>query len=193
MFRHIRLLAAAFVITTIPLEGQPRDKFLDPNANASEAAKAFQPQLYCTKYGDDWEVFLQFNPLTNYERFSWMLTANQFGGQLQVCLTNGVPCQTTNAEVLEAFSLPFFTTVSNALKGVEWRRRGAQWPWSNSAFQTAGFRLKSAFNLPFTNDVFFQLTPLMYKVNTNNQSAWLVSFPPLRLKLKADGNVEKLE
>jgi hypothetical protein len=33
----------------------------------------------------------------------------------------------------------------------------------------------------------------MYKVETNMETAHLVKFPPIRVKLKTDGTVEKLE
>ncbi len=151
------------------------------------------PEVNCLKEGDDWDVFIQFEPVKSYERYTWLIPANPYNAQLQVCLTNGTQCQPTNPKVMEAASMPFFTTVSNALKDAEWSKRGMHWPWKDSSFQSSSFKLKTAFSIPFTNDVILQVVPLMYKENTNDQKAWLVYFPPSRFKLKSSGTVEKLE
>ena len=191
----IRSVIATFaaVFASSLVYAQSRTNEMRDDSSVIQGAKALRPDLYCIKYGDDWEATLQFTPVTHFERFTWLLTANPFGGQIQVCSTNGIQCTPTNRQVRQAFDLPFFTTVSNALKGTDASRRGLQWPPSDVSFQTAAFSLKSAFGMSFTNDVFFQLIPLMYRENTNNQTAWLVEFPAIRVKLKADCTVEKLE
>jgi len=77
-----------------------------------------------------------------------------------------------------------------------------QWPFgvAGQAFQPASFSLREAFNLPFTNDVILEIKPLMYKVHTNNpmlelarQPVWLQDIRAIRVKLNANGTVEKLE
>jgi hypothetical protein len=166
---------------------------VDSNSDAVDAAKALHANLYSIRNSNDWEIVLQFTPVTSFKRYAWLQTANPFGAQIQLCFTNGVPCNPKDSMVRQAFDLPFYTTVSNALHGVPWEVRTGQWPLGNTTFQTAAFSLKAAFDISFTNDVILQVTPLMYKENTNNQMAWLVNFPPIRVELKTDGTIEKLE
>jgi hypothetical protein len=189
---HIVWLTTLVAVSPPLVNAQPTNTHFDPDANISLTSKALRPVLFCDRKGDDWEILLQFRTVEPFERFTWLQTANPIGGQLQVCLTNGVLCQPKNPKVLEAFNLPFYTTVSNALRGVPWETRTSHWPRDRVGFQTAGFSLKSVYGMSFTNDVLLQMVPLMYKENTNTQTVWLVSFPPLRVKLKADGTIQKL-
>lgn len=194
MYRYLNSLLFVLVLfVTSMLNAQSKTNDIDPDLLTVNAIKTLQPKVNCLKNGDDWEICVQFTPITHYERYTWMRTANPFGAQLQLCFTNGVQCQPTNPKVIDAFKLPFFTTVSNAMRGVPWETRTGQWPWKDSAFQSTSFYLKSAFNIQLTNDVYLQIVPLMYKENTNNQTAWLVNFAPIRVELKTNGDVEKIE
>ncbi len=155
-----------------------------------------EPRLLFIREGsNDWEVCVEFVPLTNFQRHSWLLTANHFQSKLRLWSTNGMELKPTDEKVSEAMNLPAFTTVSNALHGIRWERRGGQWPYGKTGqnFQTAGFSLRSAFDVPFTNDILLQVTPLLYKEDINNQTVSLVEFVPVRVRLKVDGSAEKLE
>ena len=59
-------------------------------------------------------------------------------------------------------------------------------------FAVPGFNLRSAFDQPFTNDVVLEITPLLYRVDTNGTTAHLVEFPPVTVELKADGGASRL-
>jgi hypothetical protein len=53
--------------------------------------------------------------------------------------------------------------------------------------------LKPLFGIAFTNDVIVELRPLMYKASTNKQNVHLVEFSPIRIKVKPNGNIEKVK
>jgi len=57
---------------------------------------------------------------------------------------------------------------------------------------SANFSLQSAFDVSFTNDVVLQITPLIYKVETNEVTAHLIEFLPIKMKLLSNGEVQKL-
>ncbi|MGD0207195.1 MAG: hypothetical protein ABSC89_06285 [Verrucomicrobiota bacterium] len=114
---------------------------------------------------------------------------------------DGVELKSTNSSVLAATNLPYQTTVSNIMRGVHpSNRRGSQWLSVVGQPITAGkfypsvtfFRLCDAFDISFTNDVVLQITPLIYKVETNEVTAHLVEFPPIKMKLLSNGEVQKL-
>jgi hypothetical protein len=107
--------------------------------------------------------------------------------------------KSTNAELVALSSIPTDAAVSNILKGVSWRWRGGQW-WrtgfkgttAGETYLLSGFRLRSLFNTDFTNDAVLQVTPVIYKVDTNKLSAHLVEFPPIKLNLTSRGNVQRM-
>ncbi len=73
--------------------------------------------------------------------------------------------------------------------------RGMQWLWTEpGALSGAGIiYLQSVFNTSFSNDVVLQVTPMLYKVETNDVTAHLVEFPPIKVRLMSNGDVRKEE
>ncbi len=198
------LIGSAITLSLALADAQPKEATIQAGELSMQepmvigtAAQGLQPIVIFEKNrGDnDWWLVLKFSPSTNFAILTWLAPFKYFRAKFQICLTKGDHIQPTDPRLLDAMTLPFFTTVSNALRGVRWDRRGGQWPHgiARQSFQTASFSLRSGFGTPFTNDFLLQITPLMYKENTNNQTAWLVEFPPIRVKLKIDGTVEKLE
>jgi hypothetical protein len=77
--------------------------------------------------------------------------------------------------------------------------RGYQW-WgvgspvaAGEGAETARFNIEDMFKVSPTNDYILKISPLLYRVGTNGIDARLVEFPPTKVFLKANGQVEKLE
>jgi hypothetical protein len=158
-----------------------------------EASNALQPYVSVSAYTEDWGIEIGFLAQTNFPHHTWLNTTNRFGSKLQLWLTNEVEVPSKDAAVLAAFHVPPQTTVSNILRSVRYSVRGMQW-LSGEAHRlsaTADFGLRSAFNLPLTNDMVLQITPLIYRVDTN-LSARLVEFAPIKMRLMANGNVQEI-
>ncbi|MGA2181173.1 MAG: hypothetical protein ABSH15_16520 [Verrucomicrobiota bacterium] len=165
-----------------------------------EATNGLQPRLLIEKYGSDWSVEIDLYARTNFEKNAWLKITNRVGSKLQLWLTNGIELQLTNSSILAAMNLPSQTTVSNIMRGVHpSNKRGLQW-WpvvghgvaAGESYTAAGFSLQSDFDISFTNDVMLQITPLIYKVETNEVMAHLTEFPPIKMKLLSNGKVQKL-
>lgn len=148
-----------------------------------------------------WEIDIALASQTNFPARTWLKVTNYVGSKLELWQTNGVQIISTNATILGAFHLPKQTKVSEILSHSFSPRnqRAYQWwlvghpanEWSSD--YTANFMLESAFDISLTNDYVLQITPLIYKVETNGVTAHLVEFPPIKVKLMANGNVQKLK
>jgi hypothetical protein len=166
-----------------------------------EATNGLQPDILVEKLGTDWQIDIELYARTNFAKNTWHKITNRFGSKLQLWLTNGMELQSTNPSVLAAMNLPEITTVSNIMHGVRpLHTRGLQW-WpvagrgvvDGESYPTTGFNLKSAFDISPTNDYVLQITPLLYEVETNEVTAHLVEFPPIKMKLMSNGDVRKEE
>jgi len=164
------------------------------------ATNGLQPHLSIEKSGKDWSVGIDLHAQTNFDKNTWLKITNRIGSKLQVWLTNGVEVTSTNQSILTAMSPLAQTTVANIMVGVRpLHTRGLQWwPVVNKAV-TAGdfgpttvFELQTDFGISFTNDIILQIAPLIYKVETNEVTAHLVEFPPIKMKLLSNGEVQKL-
>lgn len=169
-----------------------------------EPTNNIQPEIEIQKSGtnwSDWSIGIDFIAKANFTRNTWLKITNRVGSKLQLWLTNGMELQSTNSGVLAAMNLPAQTTVSEVMHGVHpSNTRGMQWLRTNPTGVGSGdiasattFSLQNAFDVSFTNDVVLQISPLIYKVETNGAIAHLVEFPPIKMKLMANGNVQKLD
>jgi hypothetical protein len=164
-----------------------------------QAANGLQPDIILGYSGSGWDVEISLIAKADFPARSWLAISNRVGSKLELWQTNGVQIISTNADVLAAFHLPKQTTVSEALHGVYREWRGRQW-WGGrnplnegtSLSYTTVWSLQSYFDISPTNDYVLQITPLIYKVETNEVTAHLVEFPPIKVKLMANGNVQKL-
>jgi len=164
------------------------------------ATNGLQPVLQIERLDKDWSIQIDYITQTNVPWRTWLMITNEVGSKLNLCQNNGVEVSLMDSSARAARSLALQTTVSKVLQGVERRRRAYQW-WEGvqsvtkpgKIFLATGFQLKAAYGISFTNDFVFSVSPLMYKVETNMETAHLVEFPAIRVKLKADGTVEKLE
>jgi len=141
---------------------------------------------------------IHFIAMTNVVRYSWLKITNQVGSKVRLWKTNGVEVPLKDSSALAAWKLPLQTTVSNIMEVVPYRRRGDQW-WSygwaqpgNASFAYE-FILQPLFGIPITNDVIVELSPLIYKANMTNQDVQLIEFPPIRFKVKGNGDIEKVD
>jgi hypothetical protein len=86
------------------------------------------------------------------------------------------------------------------MRDVKWSWRGSQW-WPAShgriivgeSHPATVFDLQGVYGTLFHKDVILEMTPLIYQVETNGQSARLISFPVVRVRLQKDGTIKKLE
>lgn len=179
----------------------PLGKENKPTEIFGEPTNCLQPRLLIEKYGNNWSVGIDLYARTNFGKNTWLKISNRVGSKLQFWSTNGVEIPLTNSNVLAAKNLPSQTTVSDIMRGVHPTHiRGLQW-WpvvgrgvaTGEFYQMAGFSLQSDCGISFTNDVVLEISPLIYKVETNGAKAHLVEFPPIKMKLMANGNVQKLD
>jgi hypothetical protein len=134
---------------------------------------------------------------TNVPDYTWLRITNNVGAKLQLWLTNGVEVRTTNVDVLDTAKLPLSSTVTDVMRGYPGgrSRRGMQWMdfASNASAAGAYFCLQDVFHVSVTNDVILQITPLIYRVETNKETANLIEFAPIKVKLLANGKIEKVQ
>lgn len=78
--------------------------------------------------------------------------------------------------------------------GHPWKSRGYQWfhVKQNVLSPSADFGLRSLFDVPRTNDIVIEITPLLYRVDDKVQKARLVEFAPIKLRLLPDRDIERL-
>jgi len=158
-----------------------------------------QPDIILGYSGAGWDVEINLIAQADIPDHTWLAISNRVGSRLELWQTNGVPVISRNASALAAFHLPKLTTVSEARRGVYRERRGGQWLGGRnpvhegtSLAYTAVWDLQSVFDISLTNDYVLQITPLIYRVETNEMTAHLVEFPPVKVKLMANGNVQRL-
>jgi hypothetical protein len=159
-----------------------------------------QPCAWIGREGIEWSLSLELSAYgqTDFQRFPLLEITNRVGSKLELWQTNGVPVVSTNVDVLAAFNLPKQATVSEIMRGMPLRRSALYW-WRGSINPrvkmmpfTTIWSLQSYFDISPTNDYVLQITPLIYKVETNEVTAHLVEFSPIKVKLLANGNVQKL-
>jgi hypothetical protein len=165
-----------------------------------EATSGLKP---CVSINKDagWYFYMDFVAQTNFSAHTWLNITNRVRSKLELWQTNGVPVLSKNTDVLDAFHLPNQTTVSEIMKHSVIPRAQHAYQWfhvgrpmdDGTRDGSGGISLQSAFDISFTNDYVLQITPLLYKVDTNEVNATLVEFPPIKIKLMADGHVQKLE
>ena len=203
MLRHVLVLLGALVL----VKGQMTSaqsllgKANNPTEIVGQMAHGLEPHLFVNRYGSDWDFDLELFARTNFAANTWLKVTNQVGCKLQCWLNEGVELQSTNPSVLAAASIPVQTSVSDILLGVHpANTRGLQW-WpvamqaisAGESYPVTGFRLGSVFDFSQTNSYLLQVIPLIYNVETNGTTAHLVEFPPIRVRLTANGDVRKAE
>jgi hypothetical protein len=204
----IRCLLRTFAITIIGLQTTVSEAQVESPANLAGSPPVFQPipgpstdgllSSLLFDYGhssNDWCITLQFTPTSNFSFHKWLIPADPFDSQVQLCFTNGVQIPSKDFTNSSTLNLPVFTTVSNALRTVRPNRRYGHWPHgvAGQTFQTTSFCLRDIFGIEFTNDVILQISPLMYMEDTNSETVHLKQFPPVTVELMANGSVKKID
>jgi hypothetical protein len=164
------------------------------------ATNGLQPLLRIERGGSDWAVEIFYLARTNFPGNVWLRVTNRAGSKIKVLDQNGEERPLKEPSALSAWKLPVETKVSDVMRGVERPRRVLQWWKTDFTNSVAGklhsattFGLENLYGGPFTNDYILLLAPLLYKVDTNGETAHLVEFPSLSLKLLTNGNVIPLE
>jgi hypothetical protein len=164
------------------------------------ATNGLKAEFLIEKYSRDWTIELDFISQTNFSQYAWLKTTNRVGAKLTLWI-DGLETHSTNADALNALRLPSETTVSKIMNGVRLSsRRGLQW-WRTKfdgshpgeSYPSTSFSLGSVFNFSPTNEIVIQIAPLIYKVEADEVAARLVEFPPTKIKLLPDGDVQKIE
>jgi hypothetical protein len=195
------LFLGAFTINTLSSHGQNvLGQQHDTVEIWGDAANGLKPGLIIQKNGTEWGVDIDYLAQTNFSGVAWLMITNRVGSKPRLWLTNGMELQSTNPSVLAAMNLPSQTTVSNIMRGVRSQWRPGQWLRGSQAGLSSGdnisattFSLQSAFGISLTNDYVLQVTPLLYKVETNRETTRLVEFPPIKVKLLSSGDVEQIK
>jgi hypothetical protein len=164
------------------------------------ATNGLSSYLLVERYDTGWEFFLGFLAQTNFSSHRWLDITNRVGSKLELWQTNGASIVSKKPDVLDAFHLPKQTTVSEVMRhsSIPRAQRAYQW-WLvgrpvnvGTTYESLSFKLQSVFDVTLTNDYLLQVTPLLYKVETNETTAHLIEYPPIKIKLMANGDVQKL-
>jgi hypothetical protein len=158
-----------------------------------------RPYIDFNRSQSGWDVDISLRAQVDCPAKTWLKVTNIVGSKLRLCQTNGFQIVSTNPAVLDAFHLPEQTAVSNIL-GFHFRRgRVYQWwgagrPGNEGILDyTANFKLESVFDVSPTNEYILEVTPLIYRVGTNEAVANLVEFPPVKIMLLPNGEAKKIE
>ena len=184
------------------LTGQDENEFANfalsygSPALLSKATNGIQPAIIFQKNNKDWTVTIDYYLRSNFVRNTWINPTNRIAAKLALWSTNGLKIPLKSLDALAALHAPRQTTVSTILNNVQPANlRGMKWLQITKAGQHQGavvFSLRSAFEISFTNNYVFQITPIIYRVDTNLDNAVLAAFQPVTVKLMADGTVQNV-
>ncbi len=169
--------------------------------NEGNASHGIRPGVLFGMNHDDWNVEIQFTPLTNYPSGTWFVPVNYFNCTLALCGTNGSEVELRRS-ARHQMQLLNITTISNLYRSVDLSRRGSYYTpgEAGGGFQSAQFHLSSVFDVPFDRDYILEVKPVLYCLVPNQQHVkftlqlvQLLEFAPIRVKLKANGDVEQLK
>jgi len=166
-----------------------------------EESNHLTSSILLEKTRDDWSVEIRFTPTTNFAQDTWLLPTSPFNAKLVLWGSNGKEFPLRD-RARRAMELADKTTVSNSWRNIDLSRRGAKNVLGIAGlyFQVSDFGLRSAFDFPLNQDVVLQIAPVMYRplpnqehIEFTRQIVQLVEFPPIRVKLESNGNVEQLK
>lgn len=192
------LILLSTVTIACSFAGKADDILLEVQGRATNSLQPnflFQREIRAN--GPDWRVEIDLTAQTNFPGHTWLKVLDPCGAKMRVWFTNDVELTATGTKGLT--SPPARTTVPDVLNGIYRRYRGRQW-WPSSNLGAASdqqvflssFKLSDVFAGPFTNDVVLQMSPLIYKVDTNGVTANLIEFPPTKIRLTTDGKAEEV-
>lgn len=206
MLNIIRLFSSTYIIVSLimtvnPLAAQEAHANGSTKYVSGSLTNGLLSSLEINPASDGWQIDILLTAQTNFPAHAWLKITNRVSSKLELWLTNGVQVLSTNFDVLDVFNLPTQTTVSNIMRHSFFPRSGRAYQWwlvgrpaSKGAFNDlANFNLSPSFEISSTNDYVLQITPLIYKVETNEETAHLVEFPPIKVKLLSNGEVQKLQ
>ncbi len=161
------------------------------------ATNGLCPDITARKTGGDWVFDLEYQAMTNFSKRAWLRITNHVGSRLELRTEDGSQVQSGNADVTNAFDLPSEAAVKDILEGVAWRARTGQWLRTSVNGSSPGelanaahFTLSSAYNVSATNTLVLTITPLLYKVDAEQELAHLTEFPPIKMRLLTNGSIE---
>lgn len=167
-----------------------------------QATNGLTPLLHLEFDHKDWYLQISYVVRKSFSRFEWLKPTNRMGSKLILWTTNRTIVPLKDHSAIAAWSLPSTTTVSNMMRGVVPRSsRGLLWwqadfnnldPEMGTMAVATTFSLSNIYHMSFTNDFILCVGPMMYKVDTNTQSASLIQFPAMHFRLNANGTVERL-
>ena len=110
-------------------------------------------------------------------------TRNNLGSKVRPWLQNGEEVVSHDADVKLADNYPKELTNLSQLDHL--------YMGESHAISIAAFGSRAPFDIALTNDAIFQVTPLIYKLDTNTHIAHLVDFQPIRIKLNTKGTTQQ--
>lgn len=140
------------------------------------------------------EITISFTVESNIPGYHWLKITNEVGAKIRLWKTNGVEVPLKDASANAAWGLPLKTTVSNVMKGIAPERRAQLWwasaePTPSKTYYGYSFLLEPLFGIRLTNDVILDLRPLMYQASRSNLNVQLVEFPPIKITVKPNGDI----
>jgi len=215
-----RMCAAVFFFSIAPVTLDAGDRATHPDGAIvipgsnwynvpGNATNGLQPTILIAKnYSGtnyNWSYDISYVAQTNFSRNDWISITNRAGARLELWDKQGQKMPLKDPETVAAVNLPLQTTVNDIKRGVKRSRATLLWlrfdrdpkqkmdvAPGQSAWVTT-FNLGTAFRSSFTNDMVLQLTPLLYRVDTNIVGARLLEFPPIKMELHANGDVKKID
>jgi hypothetical protein len=173
-----------------------RDKWQEIHGTETNG---LEPILIISHYDNDWFYEIDYHSRTAVSNNVWLNITNRTGSKLELWLKNGEKMQLKDESAIAAMSLPSQTSVSNIMSGVGHSSRGRLWlrfplgytPETDAGQSAASYNysLGKAFAASFTNEVSLHLTPLLYYISTNSESASLIEFSQFRLRLLPNGEI----
>ncbi|HEU5124397.1 MAG TPA: hypothetical protein VFW05_10070 [Verrucomicrobiae bacterium] len=201
-FLYNSLLAVALVLSSSTNAGESlfleatNHQILQSSIQAA-ATNALSPVISFSRLSEDWTCEIDFMAQTNIPERTWMVITNRVGAELHLWSIRGEELEITDPDAAAVLRIENESTVTKLIHGSFRPRnqRGMQWLHTEVGNPMAAtvFRLRRVFGISFTNDYVLQITPLLYRVETNGVDAHLVKFPTVKLKLRSDGIIEKFE
>jgi hypothetical protein len=174
-----------------------------------ESTNGLKPVLMIEQYGHgsfpEWMASVNFRIESGFGSNRWLQVTNDARGEVHLWSATGKEYLLMRGSARNAFILPAKTTVSNVMqslahnrgRGMLWLAGGAQMFRTNTMLPGFTYRIADLFGIQTTNELLFEVRPLLYKVDTNhpsvpvpNRTASLVEFPAIRVLLHTNGTVE---
>jgi len=165
------------------------------------ATNGLQPLFRVETYPSDCIVDIGFLAQGDYSDRTWLLITNAVGAKLKLTAPDGSDIPLQDSSAMAALHLQRVVSVSNIMMSVRRFQRGAEsrlW-WSTDLIGSLmgqsrwayTFNVRSCFNFPVVESSVLQITPLIYRVGEDAETARLVEFAPVKIVLSTKGGPQQ--